>query len=399
MTAFPEFITLLVDGQALQGWQSVTITRSAEAAAISFSLNATNPAWSAQAQLLRKGKVVEIYTTLGGDFGAFGGGDLLCTGYVDDYEADIGEGASRAIVLSGRSKAGDAIDCPPAKHKTGLVENKDLLGVAKEFDEFGIGFFTDQKLKKIPMVQHVPGQSMFKTLEREARVHALLLTGQPDGRVKITRAGSNRHAGALIEGFPPVRSIKFRFSIRNKRSTIKVRGQTRLGVGKTALRQEVEVEDPSVERHRPEVVHHEGSNVEKELRERAEWQRLRRSGSGISAIFKVSTWRDEAGSLWEPGRIVAIQSDTEEVDQDLAISSVAFAQVTGEGEGAGTFATLTLVDPRTLGGKGAGSRSGSGAGNGGGKGGSGSDFTAGLDDAQLDDSTIDYGAYSKRGPA
>ena len=207
MSGTGEIVSLIVGGRALQGWQGVHITRSAEAAAISFSLEATNPAWTEDAEAVRRGGLVEIRATQDAEIGARGGGDLMCTGYADEYESETGKSANRRVGITGRSKAGDAIDCPPAKHKTGLVEKKDLLGVAKEFDEFGIGFFTDQKLDKIPMVQHVPGQSMFVTLEREARRLALLLMGQPDGRVKITRAGTDRHAGALVEGQPPVESM------------------------------------------------------------------------------------------------------------------------------------------------------------------------------------------------
>ncbi len=298
--------------------------------------------------------------------------------------------------IAGRSKAGDAIDCPPTKHKTGLVENKDLLGVAKEFDEFGVGFFTDQTLAKIPMVQHVPGQPFFVTLEREARREALLLTGQPDGRVKITRAGGKRHAGALLEGEPPVKSIKLRLSIKHKRSHIHVRGQKSLGTDKDSLRQEETEQDESVERYRPEILFNEGSDTSRELKRRAKWRQLRRSGSGISIIVCVASWRDADGKLWEPGNLVAVQMPSDKIDQDLAISTVTFNQVVGEGEGSGTWADITLVDPRTLGAKSAGKGSGSGAGDGGGN---DSDFTAGLDDAQLDDSKVDYGAFNKRGGA
>lgn len=392
-----EIVSLVVGGKALQGFQGVHITRSAEAAAISFSLRATNPSWTEDAKAVRRGGLVEIRATPDEDLGSRGGGDLFCTGYVDEYEAETGKGQHREVGIAGRSKAGDAIDCPPAKHKTGLVKDKDLLGVAREFDEFGIGFFTDQTLAKIPMVQHVPGQPFFVTLEREARREALLLTGQPDGRVKITRAGGKRHAGALVEGEAPVTSIKLRLSIKHKRSHIHVRGQKATGTDKDSLSQEETEEDDSVDRYRPEVLFNEGSDTSKELRRRATWQKLRRSGSGISVSVCVASWRDEAGLPWQPGHLIPVRMPSDEIDQDLAIASVTFNQVVGEGEGAGTWADLTLVDPRTLGARSAGSGSGSGAGNGGGS--ENPDLGGGLDDANLDDGLVDYGAYSRRGGA
>lgn len=392
-----EIVSLVVGGYALQGWQGVHITRSADAPAISFSLRCTNPAWTTEADAVRRGGLVEIRSTPDENVGSQGGGDLMVTGYADNYESETGKSAHREVGISGRSKAGDAIDCPPAKHKTGLVKNKDLLGVAKEFDEFGIGFFTDQKLSAIPKVQHVPGQPFFVTLEREARREALLLMGQPDGRVKITRASSDRHAGALVEGQAPVESLKLRISIKNKRSHVHVYGQKSLGADKDALQQEETEEDDSVDRYRPEVLLNEGSDTDKELKRRAKWRKLRRSGSGIAISACVASWRDEAGTLWEPGRLLAVRMASDGIDQDLAIETVTFNQVVGEGEGSGTWADLTLVDPRTLGGKSAGSGSGSGAGNGGGK--ASADIGAGLDDEKLDDASIDYGAFSGRGSA
>lgn len=371
MPAQPEIVTLVVDGHALQGWQTVEVTRSAEAAAVSFGLRATNPAWSAEARSLRRGKLVELYTTpdTGQGMGSFTGGDLLCKGYVDDYEVEIGEHGHRDVGVSGRSKAGDAIDCPPARHKTGYVKDKDLKGVAEAFDEWGIGFaIKGVRLKKIPLVQLVPGQSMFRVLEREARRLGVLLSGQPDGSVTIQRAGSDRHGGGLVEGFAPLRKIKLKYSIQHKRSEILVRGQTALGVGEEALRQEQRVKDRTVGRHRPHILFNEGSNTAKELKRRAQWEQLRRSGSGISANVSVSTWRDDAGRLWDPPRLVPLSVPSEDLDTDLALSTVVFRQGVGEGDAGGTLADLTLVDPRTLGGK-----AGGGAGNGAGD----ADFDAG----------------------
>lgn len=351
MAQVGEVVTLVIDGRALQGWQNVRVTRSAEAAAIAFDLQATNPAWSSEARAVQKGKQVEIYTSPGGEIGSFGGGDLLCRGYVDDYEVEIGESANREVGLSGRSKAGDAIDCAPVKHKTGEVKDKKLDEVANEFDEWDIGFRSDVDTEALKKVQLVPGESMFRVLEREARHLGVLLTGQPDGSVKITKAGSSRQSGGLVEGQPPLRGIKLRFSMQNRFSEIVARGQASDGTDEKAIRQEEKVTEQSIERYRPYLLFNEGSHTSKELKRRAEWEGLRRSGSGVSCTAKVSTWRDDGGKLWEPGKLVAVKIPSEDLDTDLAISTVSFQQSVGEGEGSGTIAELTLVDPKTLGGK------------------------------------------------
>jgi prophage tail gpP-like protein len=332
-----EIVTLVVGGQRLSGFEEVNVTRSTNQAAITFGLKATNPSWHQDAWALRLGAKVELYSN----------GDLLCRGYIDNYEADHGEGASHEVRVSGRSKAADAIDCPPAKHKTGRIEGKNLEEVAREFDEFDVGYKADVELKPIPKVQRHPLEPLHQTLAREAYKQGLLLVGQPDGSVLITRAGTKRHAGALVEGHSPIKRYGVKFSAEGKHSDIIVKGQRALGTSPKDLRQEVKEYDPEVGRYRPLIIFLEGDGTEKELKNRAQWERLRRQGEGTSITVTASTWRDEAGNLWDPGRLMAVRLPSERVDQDMTLSSVTFRQsVSG-----GTTAELTFVDPRSHGGK------------------------------------------------
>ena len=341
-----EIVTLTVDGHELRGWQEVTVSRSMQSAAITFSLKASNPSWDAEARALRNGKEVEIRTRPGSAGGTAGGGELLCKGHIDAYDADY-SGSDKTVTLSGRSKAADAIDCPPVKHKTGRVEKKTLDQVAKEFDEFGIEWKTDQKLQPIAKVQRLPTESLFETIEREARRLGLMLAGEPDGSINITRAGTKRHDGAIVLGEPPVKKLKISINLSGKRSPVVVRGQRSGGTGKDNLRQEVQELDATVERHRPIVIVLEGDGSDKDLKKRAKWERLRASGFGTNATAEVSTWRDEAGKLWDPGRLLAVVADAEDLDQDLTLSTVQFKQSIESG----TIAILALVDPRSHGGK------------------------------------------------
>lgn len=341
-----EIVSLVVDGQVLRGWQEVSVSRSMQNAVISFSLKATNPTWSTEAKALRHGKEIEVRTSQASGPWQPGGGDLLCKGYVDNYSAKYGCD-SKSVTVSGRSKAADAVDCPPVKHKTGRVEKKALDQVAKELDEFGIEWKTDQKLDPIPKVQRRPDDTVFDTVEREARRLGLMLAGQPDGSVMITRAGSKRHAGAIVMGGPPVESMDVQVNLSSKRSPIVVRGQRSIGTGDESLRQQIEEVDQSVGRHRPLVVILEGDAPKKELKKRGKWERLRSAGFGVNVSTEMSSWRDDAGQLWDPGRLIATVCAEEDIDQDLTLSTVTFKQDIDNG----TVASLALVDPRSHGGK------------------------------------------------
>jgi len=332
-----EDVTLTVGGSALRGFQEINVTRSAKDASIPFAMKATNPSWTQDAFNLRLGAAVQVRA----------GADLMADGYIDDYAGDHGEGGSHEVRVSGRSKSQDAVDCPPAKHKTGRVEKKTLLDAAKEFDEFGVGFTADVPLKPIDKIQRNPNETVFDTLERYARRDGLLLMGEPDGKIKITRAGEKRIAGALVEGQPPIKSFKVQFTAKDKRSPVVARGQRAIGVDKKSMRQEVQEYDSSVGRYRPVILFVEGDADDEKLRKRAKWESSRRSGESCSVSVTVFGWRDSSGKLWEPGRLMAIYFPSERLDQDMTLSTVTFKQTIKDG----TVAELEFCDPRALGGK------------------------------------------------
>ena len=346
-----EYVTIEVDGTILMGWQEVEIERSMQSAEIAFHLVATAPAWSSQAMSLRRGKSIIIRSALDDGLARRGGGDLICKGAIDDYEADIGEKGHKIVSLSGRSHSRDAIDCQPVDHKTGKVTNKTLLDAMKDLGrEFDVPWTSDQKLDKLPLVQRRPEETLFQTGERYARRLGLMLAATPEGGIDLTRAGEKRHAGVLIEGQSPVRKVRVKIAPHTKRSPMVARGQTRLGHGKDSLRQEQRDEGEKGDRHRPGLVIAEGDHTLKDLKRRAEWERLRRAGYGMQVTPIVTRWRDESGSFWEPGRLMANKVPSEDVDQDLTLSTAKFRQSIGEN--AGTTAELSFVDPKAHGGKG-----------------------------------------------
>lgn len=335
--AISEDVTLEVDGLRLRGFQEVNVTRSMNDATIAYGLRVTNPGWSKEAFAVRFAREVTLRA----------GTDLLCRGLVDDYESETEED-KREVRISGKSKGALAARHPPVKHKTGRVENKDLIGVAKEFTETGVEWRSDVALPPLPMVQRHPADTVFDTIERYARPLGVMLMGQPDGSILLTRGSDKRHAGELAEGTRPVTRVRIKLSQKNKASPSVVRNQRRMGVSPKELRDEQTVFDPSVGEFRPAIIFGETDQDQRAAKNRGEWQRLRQGASGgLSATISVAGWRDEAGVLWEPGRLVFLRLPSERIEQDMRVESVTFTQSLQDG----TTAELVLVDPNTTGAK------------------------------------------------
>jgi prophage tail gpP-like protein len=351
-----EFVTVIVGGYQLSGFQEVDVRFSLKEAAVGGSLKSTWPSNSQPAKALRRGDQIEVRSqaVAEGQPPTPGGGDLICMGAVDAYEADIGEGPHKTVSLRFRSNSRDIIDCMPVDHPTGRVENRDFVGVAQDLGrEFGIRFWTDLSgLPKLPQVQRIPGETLFATLDRIARHEGLLMVGQPDSSVKVTRAGATgeRHAGALIEGQPPIDRVSVRVAAERERSKITTKAQRRYGADADDLQQRddyVTGKGNGRARHHEAIVETDPSSKTK-LRTRGKWHHLRSFGDGMQVAPRVSRWRDEGGTLWTPGLLVAVRIPSEDIDMDMLLSEVTLKQ--GLGPDGGTRAELVLTDPRDYGG-------------------------------------------------
>jgi prophage tail gpP-like protein len=332
------YATVLVGGQRFLGWEDITIMASAKEACRSFSLTvAAEMGGAAAAALFQLFTPIRIMES----------GELIFTGYVDHRAPRLGK-THAEIMISGRSKGQDAVDCS-CIHKTGRFEKKTPLEIAQELDQFGIGFSSDTELDKIPEYQLKPGATLFREIERLARDQGVTLSGQPDGSIKLTKAGENakRQAGLLQEGVN-FEEVTGDFHAGNRHSKVHVRGQSYDGHGKDALQIDGLAEDSSVPRYRPLVLVQDANTDKKRAKKRAQNRRDKAAGEGIRATGQVPGWRDEAGTLWTPGNIVWTSSPFLALEQDMLIETVTYRQ---SAKGHGSVTNVHLVDPRAHGGK------------------------------------------------
>lgn len=329
-------VRVSVGGPFYTQWERIHVRASIKEAAREFNGCVAAELGSATATIFKLFTPVVIYE----------GDDLLFTGYVDERAPSVRANPAKAgIEVGGRSKAQDAIDCS-CVHETGSFENMTLLEIAKALDKFGIGFTSDTQLDPIPYYQIQPGASLYREIERLCRDQGVTLAGQPDGSVKLTKAGANppRQAQPLTEAVMEHGSAHFR--AQNRHSIIYVRGQSPTGNGADNLQIEATATDSTVPRYRPTVILPDGATDKTRAATRAANYRDQAAGEGIRARIATGGWRDSTGALWLPGNKVWTESDFLGLAQDMLIETVEY-----EKDDHGSMTYLDLVDPRAHGGK------------------------------------------------
>jgi prophage tail gpP-like protein len=347
-----EVVTVLANGMVWTAWRRVMVRASFKSAARSFQITAAaEPGGAATAWTFKAGTQIDILFN----------GALACRGYVDRYQPKLSRHKSAEINISGRSKSQDFIDSA-AVHDTGQFKNKDPQEIGAALDKFGVGIATDEQLKKVPVYRITPGETAFRCVEKLCREQGVFPVGQADGSIKITKGGKTRHAGALIEGVN-IEECDADHNWAGRHSDVIVRGQKPYGHGDDALQVEGLARDAEVGRYRPVIVIHDGDTDKDRAKKRAGTRRDHEAGNSLKANVTVQGFRDDGGTIWEPGGLIFTQSQFLDISQDMAIETVEWSQDRSDG----SLSVLSLVDPRALGGQGgkggsAGGAWGSGAG-------------------------------------
>jgi len=178
-------VFLYIDNMVYSGWTALSIKRSLEAAAGSFSLTLSER-WEDAAV---PASVTTAWPIYSGDSAIVKiGSDIVITGYVDDVSISL-SATSHSITVTGRDLTEDIVDCS-AMNRPGQWLNRTLEQIASDLCKpFGVTVSADVVTGgPIAEVNIQPGESVFQTLERIAKGRKLLITSTPDGNLKFTRS-------------------------------------------------------------------------------------------------------------------------------------------------------------------------------------------------------------------
>lgn len=345
-TSDAEVVSVRVNGRIFEDWNSAQVTRSMTAAAASFAVAA--PWW-----LPRPGE--PLFARPGDALTVEIGGVPVITGYVDTIDSST-EPEKAGVRISGRSKAGDIVDCD-AIVPGGQLRGLDLLAVARRLCKpFGIGVAVDAGVsvgKKFDLIEIEQGETVDSVLVRLARERGLLKWSSTDGGVVFGRGSRGRAAVALVHRLGPmgepmaennVLTATGKFSMAGRFSEVVFKGQSKWDLGGEALRSAQprgRAVDAGVGRYRPKVLNAENAATSSDMQKRAEWEIARRIGAATQVTASVDGWRQTPdGDLWDIGLTARVTSDMLNIDADMLVTGVSFRV-----DGAALRADLTLEPP------------------------------------------------------
>lgn len=326
-------IELLVNGVLYGGWTSVSISRSIGTAAGAFNIECTeNVGGEAIHWPIRPNDECEVRVA----------GQVVIKGYIDKTTLDVSD-SSHSIAVAGRDKTGDLVDCAAAVKQW---RNVSILDLAKELcAPFGIEVVLETEPgKPLAVFKTEPGETVFKALERAAKIAGILLI-QARGALVLTHAGAQQAATPLVLG-GNIKSGTADYDYSERFSEYTITGQ-RAGKdndhGKAAAHVRSAVKDEAIKRHRPFAKSADGQATPEMARRQAEWEKQVREAKSTQLSCTVAGWTQHNGQLWDINQRAQVEAATLAVQGELLISAVEYGY-----DDSGEITKIELIRPEAL---------------------------------------------------
>jgi prophage tail gpP-like protein len=330
-------VTLKIDGRSWSGWTEVRITRGIERLPSDFELHLTEFAPNER----------PIQFALGAPCQLLVGPDVVITGYVDRVIRQF-DARSHTVVVTGRSKCADLVDCA-AEWPGGQIVGSTVLEIAQKLAApYGIEVYaTGDPGPAIPKFNLMLGETPFAIIERLCRFGQLLAYDDPDGDLILSAVSKRQTASGFREGVNVIRA-SFAGAMDQRYSEVVSYQQsmaTLNDVGEGGNLQAT-INDDSVPRHRRHIIISETSGgIGWEIAgKRAKYEVSRRFGRGNQVQVTTDSWRDHAGRLYAPNKLALVELPTLQLpSSNLCIGEVTYRSGTG-----GTQCDLTLMPPQAF---------------------------------------------------
>ncbi len=330
-------VTLLVNNAVYAGWVSVTIQSSIEAIAAGFQLSLTDR-WSPYSK---------PWPVMAGDACILKiGPDKVIDGFINEYVPSFSK-TEHSIMASGRSKAGDLVDCSVRDARWEFRGQRIETIIASIISPFGLKVITKCDTGKVfdketkDALQ--PGEKCFDVIDQLCKMRGVLPISDASGNIVLVRAGNEYVDTDLVFG-KNIEYCRGNFSDNNRYSSYTVLGQhsgSNEFFGEAANQIEGKATDSNVKRYRPITILAERMVTRPLALRRAAWEAAVRAGKSGMIVVGVTGWRTAGGSLWTINKMVDVYIPALQLENEpLLIQSVTLSK-----SKAGTFTELSLCRP------------------------------------------------------
>jgi prophage tail gpP-like protein len=338
----PDELTLMVNGRAWTGWTGVRLTRGVERMPSDFEVEVTEKyPLDAAAIDISPGQTCAVKL----------GEDLVLTGYVDRYTAEVSPEEHR-ITISGRSKSEDMVDCS-AERVTGQFSSTTLSQLATDLAApYGISVKAlAQSDFALSQFNVSLTESAWDILERVSRYSGVVVYDDTDGSIIIATVGQTSAASGFVQG-ENVQSGSVAFTMDQRFATyiavpMAVDNFKGISAAGGLVANGKKATDPDVRAGRQLVIISEQvtSSDPNFAQTRANWEKARRYGRSKSIKVVCDSWRDSAGKLWTPNTLAPVRMPALKLPSATwLVSEVTYTKSLS----GGTTAEVVLMPPQAF---------------------------------------------------
>lgn len=322
-------ITLEVGGTEYSGWREVTVSKSLDQFCGEFAMTGSAMTGPPSDWPIKMGYITKVKVN----------GKLLLWAWVEDFPGDY-DAHSHNLYISGRELTGDLVDCSyiwPQVEWTNAPVRSIVADLCKGFDHIKVVWdasASESASKKMTKFVVNQGDSIHSTILTLGRMWGFMAVSYGDGKLVLTRAGTQRAADSIELGVNAKRG-RSRQSNRDRYSKYIIKGQHEgedtVPIGEATHPTAIAF-DGGIYRPRPLLVTADTATTRDMCERRADWEARVRAGASREAQYDVQGWVQSSGEPWTLNQLVRVKDDFLAIDDDWLIGGTNFGIRDGEGE-------------------------------------------------------------------
>jgi len=342
----PREIGILIGDNIFTGWKKVSVSRSMEALAGSFSLSLTQSTAEIVNQI-RPGCPVAVWITDGVRDAQ------LLSGFIDNRNTKDGpEGVE--ITINGRDKTADLVDCSAIVESstwTSATLKKICDDLLKPFGLLCIDYA--ENLEPLEKFTIQNGDTVHAVIESTCRSRGVLPLTDRWGNLTLVNSTGQTASIERIERGYNLLSMEEKHDETNRFSKYIIKGTANTGGDghgwdEVTTSMKSEATDTQITRYRPVIINAEGKPTNTSIKKRALWEAQVRAGRSKEYSATVRGWiqGDESSTSeyqpWDINHLVPVRDSIMGINQDMLITGVEFSS-----DDSGELTTVTLKHPDT----------------------------------------------------